>query len=248
MQCPTCGATLPDDARFCGGCGTDLAPPAPLVPSAAQWSPTAPPQPYPVAQMPPAGYPPSPGQPVFGTQPPAPRANTALIVGIAAGAAVLLIAGGLAAAFIVLPAMNPAQPPKSVTSARPSTVATSTPTQTAPPATQPETTAIEPPPATPALSEDTASELVLDYLSKAQAGDAADAKALVTAKYLSRITSDYYKLAAKDLRQYELAKVEQGQGGLMVFVKESWDSGVWTNWYLVLLKDGRLVIDDTGTE
>jgi hypothetical protein len=34
----------------------------------------------------------------------------------------------------------------------------------------------------------------------------------------------------------------------MVFVEETWDSGVWTNWYLVVPKDGKPVIDDSGTE
>jgi hypothetical protein len=34
----------------------------------------------------------------------------------------------------------------------------------------------------------------------------------------------------------------------MVFVKETWSSGVWTNWYLVADQGGKLVIDDTGTE
>lgn len=253
MQCPTCGATLPDDARFCGGCGTDLVPPSePVQPAspAAAWSPAATPPPYPTSPVPPPGYPPAPGYQMPGAPPPAPRTNTGLIVGIV----VLLAAAGLIGVFVVLPAMNPGQPAKNTTSTQPSTGATSGPSQT-PTATQSETTNPEPPPselnpepATPTLSEATASELVIDYLSKAQAGDAAGAKALVTSKYISRITSDYYEIAAKDLLQYEVAKVEQGQGGYTVFMKESWSSGTWTNWYLVVLKDASLVIDDTGTE
>ena len=35
MKCPVCNAELPSTARFCGGCGTTLAPPPPTAPEQA---------------------------------------------------------------------------------------------------------------------------------------------------------------------------------------------------------------------
>ena len=259
MQCPTCGATLPDDARFCGACGTDLAAaagPAPMQPTAPMPAAAVPP-PYPAGQTAPPGYAPSyptaPGQPVPGAQPPEKRKNTGLIVAIVAGVLVLLLACCGVGIFAALPAIRAYLAAKVITSTPPSTEAPSDQSQTGPPATQPETTttqpeATNPAPSAPVLSKATAIALVGDYLDKAKSGQTAAAKAMVTSKYRSRITSDYYRLAAKDLNQFELVKVEESQGGYMVFMKETWSSGVWTNWYLVVLKNGKLVINDTGTE
>ena len=36
MKCPVCNAELPSTAKFCGGCGTTLAPPPPSLPVAAE--------------------------------------------------------------------------------------------------------------------------------------------------------------------------------------------------------------------
>ena len=42
--------------------------------------------------------------------------------------------------------------------------------------------------------------------------------------------------------------LDLGEGGYLVFVKEKWSEGTWTNWYLVVKKDGKLMIDNFGTE
>ena len=197
-----------------------------------------------------------------GAQPPEKRRNTGLIVGIVAGVLLLLLACCGVGIFAALPAIRAYQTAKVITSTQPSTTAPSNQSQTEPSATQPEATTTQPEatnpapsssetnpaPNAPTLSKSTAIALVGNYLDKAKSGQIAAAKAMVTSKYRSRVTSGYYKLAAKDLNQFELVKVEKGQGGYMVFMKETWSSGVWTNWYLVVLKDGKPVINDTGTE
>ena len=266
MQCPTCGATLPDDARFCGACGTDLAAAPPMQPTAPMPGAAVAPAPYPTAEAAPPGYapgyPPAPGQPVPGAQPPAQRRKTGLIVGIVIGVLVLLLACCGVGVFAALPAWRAYQSVKNVTTVPVSPESPAGQSQTEPSATQPDAGTAQPgatnpapsagqtnlQPTTPTLSQATAIALVGNYLDKAKAGQTAAAKAIVTSKYRSRITSEYYKLAAKDLSQFEVVKVEKGQGGYMVFVKETWRQGVWTNWYLVVLKDGKLVINDTGTE
>jgi hypothetical protein len=41
-QCPTCGASMPRDARFCGACGSESRPTAaPAAPAAAEQAPVA---------------------------------------------------------------------------------------------------------------------------------------------------------------------------------------------------------------
>ena len=259
MQCPMCGATLPDDARFCGSCGTDLVAPAqPTPPAQPHVQPTMPaaaaPPPFPVDQAVPPGFPAAPAAPVPGAQPPQRKRNAGLIIGVVAGALVLLLICCVVVA-IAIPAFMAYQTSKNGTVTPSSTESPAEESKEDPNATEPEMTNPEPPasemnpePTAATLSDATSNELVIDYLGKAKAGRTPEAKALVTSKYISRITSDYYDLAAKDLKQYEVVKVEPGQGGYLVFVKEAWGSGVWTNWYLVVLKDGKLVIDDTGTE
>ena len=267
MQCPTCGATLPDDARFCGACGTDLAAAPQPVPPPAQPAapvPLAAPQYPPPSQTPPADYPPAYGAPTPDAQPPARKRNTGLIIGIVVGILVLCTLCSCVSLYFGIPAYVAFRGVESATSTGSATQAPGTSSQSGPPtaeqpttepgATTPEKSATEPAAepspetANPTLSEDSAKALALDYLGKANAGRTTEAKALVTSKYLSRVTSDYYDLAAKSLKQFEVVKVEKGQGGYLVFVKETWSSGVWTNWYLVVLKDGKLVINDTGTE
>ncbi len=241
MQCPTCGATLPDDARFCSACGTDLTAAPQLVPPPAQ----------PEASVPEA-------------QLPARKRRTGLIIGIVIGVVVVLLLCSCVGLFFGIPAYVAFRGVQSATSSGSSTQSPGVSSQGEQPATEqptaepgattPEKPATEPATkpspeaATPELSEAGAKAVVLDYLGKANAGQTAAAKALVTSEYLSRVTSDYFDLAAKSLKQFEVVKVERGQGGYLVFVKETWSSGVWTNWYLVVLKDGKLVINDTGTE
>jgi len=223
MQCPTCGATLPDDSRFCGACGTDLA-----TPSAGE----------PV-------FPPEPRGPVPGPPAPGRKRNTGLIIGIVAGALVLLLMCCVVAA-IAIPAFTAYRAARAVSATQPDAESSAA----KPDATNPEPPASEmsPQPTAAVLSEESAKQLVLDYLGKAKAGQTAEAKAVVTPTYTSRITSDYYDLIAKDLQQFEVVKAEQADSGYRVFVKETWGAGVWTNWYLVVLKNGKLVIDDYGTE
>ena len=43
-QCPACGATMPQDARFCGACGSESQPTA-AAPDAAEQAPATPPPP-----------------------------------------------------------------------------------------------------------------------------------------------------------------------------------------------------------
>ena len=237
MQCPTCGATVPDGVRFCGACGTDLA---------------AAPQPVP----PPV----QPTVPAPEAQAPARKRHTGLIIGIVVGVVVLLLLCSCAGLYFGIPAYIALMGAQSATSAGSATQPPGASSQSEQPtaeqptaepgATTPEEPATEPAPepAAATLSEDSAKAVTLEYLGKANAGRTAEAKALVTSKYLSRVTSDYFDLAAKSLKQFEVVKVEKGQGGYLVFVRETWSSGVWTNWYLVVSKDGKLVINDTGTE
>jgi hypothetical protein len=178
------------------------------------------------------------------------------VVGIVIGTVVLLLLCCSLGVFAGVPAYTAYRAAKVAGQSSPSAEVPSGQTQTSPAPAQPEAAnpapaapeATNPEPAAPTLTEATANALVLDYLGKAKGGQTAEAKALVTSKYTSRITKDYFDLAAKDLQQFEVVKVEQGQGGYLVFMKETWSSGVWTNWYLVVLKDGKLVINDTGTE
>jgi hypothetical protein len=209
--------------------------------------------PFPAAQTAPPGYPPAPGQSFPGAAPPEHKRNRGLIIGIVVGVVVILLMCCIVVA-IAIPAFVSYQAKKNISTTQPATEPSAQESKEEPSATEPQATNPEPPasemnpePAAAVLSDLTAKQLVTDYLDKATAGQAAEAKALVTSKYLSRITSDYYDLAAKDLKKYEVVKVEQGQGGYLVFVKETWSSGVWTNWYLVVDKDGKLVIDDNGS-
>jgi hypothetical protein len=207
----------------------------------------------PAAQTPPPGYAPAPGAPAPYGQPPAPKKkNTGLIIGIVVGVLLLLTLCAGVGVYLGIPAIIAFQGAKG-RSGGSVTQPTITSGQSDSAATEPGAPAAEPPATEPApqsatLSEATAKQLVTDYLGYANLGDKAKAKALVTDKYLTNITSDYYDLAAKDLKVFEVVRVEQGDGGYVVFVKETWSSGVWTNWYLVVDKGGKLVIDNTGTE
>lgn len=250
MQCPTCDATLPDDARFCSACGSNLVAPA------AGAQPAAPaPAPAPAANAPAPAAPvpaPVPATPGPGAQAPQPKRNVGLIIGIVVGVVVLLLFCCIITA-IAIPAFVAYRDAKSRSTTQSTTDSSATGSQSGQITTEPEKTNPEPPasemnPEPQALSEATAKQFVLDYLGKANAGQSAEAKSMVSSKYTSRITSDYYDLAAKDLQQFAVVKVETGEGGFVVFVKETWTSGVWTNWYLVVDKDGKLVIDDYGTE
>jgi len=280
MQCPRCGANLPDDARFCGACGTDLSGAAPTqqmpqapapagvpYPDPAQHQLQAPPpgqeQHSPAYQPPSQGY--APPQPFYPQQS-APKKRTGLIVGIIVGVLVLLLAMcGIGGALVYFPMFKTIQEVKTgsaATSSGTSSVPNASSTQgdattSKPTATNPESppaNAQQAPDASPSepaavsLTKDSAIELVGTYLDNAKSGEKSAAKAVVTSHYLDQVTADYYSLAAKDLQQFEVVKVEKGQGGYMVFMKETWKQGVWTNWYLVVQKSGKLVIDNTGTD
>lgn len=269
MRCPRCATTLPDDARFCVACGTQLAggrpeapqpagqPPGPFsAPSQAQWLPASP-------------IPPLPSPPPRG--PDAPGSKTGLIIGIAAGVLIALLVFGGIGAFVTYRAMKPESSSElseatvgdgsTTTAGSSATGGSSTsvepPATTAPLPTDPEppTTATPQPtspPPTPkpqvSLTEASAIDLVGNYLDDAKLGNSSKADAVTTSRYRSRKTPDYYQLAASDLEQFEVVNAQTGQGGYLVFVKEQWSSGTWTNWYLVVKKNGALVIDDTGTE
>jgi len=79
-------------------------------------------------------------------------------------------------------------------------------------------------------------------------GDSAKAKAVTTARFRAEKTSDYYSLAEHNLQEFGMVDTQKGEGGYLVYVKEKWSEGTWTNWYLVLKKDGKLMIDNIGTE
>jgi len=251
---------LPDHARFCLVCGTQLAGGPPEVPQPAG-QPAGPP------------YPPSPTQwlqPVPPPPPPRPQAasgsKTGLVVGIVAGVLILLLGIGVFSAYVAFKPPSSAEESGvgaqssttselstaggSSTSVEMPSTTTPQPTNTEPPTTvaavEPATTTVTNPPVS--LTEASAIDLVGNYLNDAKQGDSSKARAVTTSRYQSRITSDYYKLAANELEQFEVVNAEKGQGGYLVFVREQWSSGTWTNWYLVVRKNSVLVIDDTGTE
>lgn len=222
MQCPRCGAPLAAaDDRFCGACGFDL--------TSSRYTPN-----------------------------PAPaKRRSGPILGIAAGV-LLLFAGLAAAAVLLLPKLWPVVPTKpTVTSPAASGSASTSAQGGTTSATNSRTTIAVTPtasrspqvtaPPTVTLDRASAIDLVGTYLDDAKSGRTSTARAVVTSKYLSRIASNYYALVEKDLIHFEVIKVEKGQGGLLVFVKEKWRQGTWTNWYLVIKKADRLVINDTGT-
>jgi len=252
MQCPNCAATVPDGAAFCPACGSKVA-------GATQPMPNAPPPPPP---GPPVAPPPLQAQAAAGApSAPSSRSKTGLVIGIVIGFVVLLLMCGVGWALFAQ-ALVPKSgtdfselPAGSESSALSETVtATEAIAPTAPAAAAPE----PPPAAAPAqepapvpdasLTEANAIDLVMTHLQDAMNGDSAKAKAVTTARFRAEKTSDYYSLAAHDLREFGMVDTQKGEGGYLVFVKEKWSEGTWTNWYLVVKKNGKLVIDNIGTE
>jgi cytoskeletal protein RodZ len=264
MQCPNCAATLADDARFCSACGAPQA-----------GGQLASPQPTQQLTTPLAAT--SATQPVSSESKPTSKAGLVIgiVVGVLV---LLFACSGVGAFFVyraLTPrpsASLSGAPVDAGASARSSTssagvsmpgdsatvdgqAATGTPQPTPAPKAvtpaapaAPANTAPSPEPKVVSLTKAAAIDLVGNYLNDAKEGDSASARAVTTSRYRSRITADYYKLAADALEQFEIVDTEKGQGGYLVYVKERWDSGTWTNWYLVVAKNGALVIDDTGTE
>jgi hypothetical protein len=103
-------------------------------------------------------------------------------------------------------------------------------------------------PAPPALTREQATAAVTAYLAHAKAGRRDQARAMTTERYRSRMVGDYYALARENLRDWRVRDAEARDGGWVVTVVETWSDGDWVNWYLVTAKDGRTVLDDTGTE
>src|SRR5262249_61033695 len=79
MKCPVCSAELPATARFCGSCGTTLAPapqpPSPPHPSPPQPLPPPPPPPMHHAEPRPLMRPP----PTYGAPPPSIEKNSKML-------------------------------------------------------------------------------------------------------------------------------------------------------------------------
>jgi len=207
--------------------------------------------------------------PQTGAAPPSARSSgskTGLVVGIVAGVAVLLLLCGIGGvlftrALVPKSGTNFSQLPESVASvtvsesvsASETTVAAAAATTTPqpPPVAAPTAPAAEPAPApapTVSLTKSSATDLVMTYLQDAMNGDSAKAKAVTTARFRAEKTSDYYSLAEHNLQEFGMVDTQKGEGGYLVYVKEKWSEGTWTNWYLVLKKDGKLMIDNIGTE
>ncbi|MEI7813231.1 MAG: hypothetical protein WCJ13_00380 [Coriobacteriia bacterium] len=251
---------MPDDAVFCATCGGPLASaPPPLLGGAPP--PPAPPGSQPVAP------PPMPAQ--AAAAPPSTRSSgskTGLVIGIVVGVVVLLLLCGIgwvffARALVPKSGTDFSQLPASVgsvtasgsVSASETTVAAAAAATTPepPPIVAPTAPAAEPAPEpapTVSLTKSSAIDLVMTYLQDAMNGDSAKAKAVTTARFRAEKTSDYYSLAANDLKEFGMVDTQKGEGGYLVYVKEKWSEGTWTNWYLVVKKDGKLVIDNIGTE
>lgn len=95
LTCRACGATAPDEARFCPTCGNALAPAAPPAPEAG----TAPPLPAEPGWGPVPPYQPGPPLPGMGTSGPGPRPLGVLLVSLwNMGVGALVVVVGLALA------------------------------------------------------------------------------------------------------------------------------------------------------
>ena len=72
MYCPTCGKQVPDDSKFCEGCGANLVAPADTAAPAAPQPEAMPEPPQPVVEAAPAqpAYVPPPAAPVYAAPPP----------------------------------------------------------------------------------------------------------------------------------------------------------------------------------
>lgn len=98
LTCRACGATAPDDARFCPTCGNAL-PALPVAPASPPPEGEAAMPPAPTAWGPPPPYPPAPGLP--GLPGPGPRPLGVLLVALwNMGIGVLVVLAGMAIATV----------------------------------------------------------------------------------------------------------------------------------------------------
>ncbi|MEI8084131.1 MAG: hypothetical protein WCI74_20010 [Actinomycetes bacterium] len=181
------------------------------------------------------------------------RASTGLFAGLAVAAVALVVIAVVAVVVLTrntsdttVTAPNTVWP--SITATVPTVAAAPTVTVTPTPVITTTVPAPVPEPELP-LNDVNAAAFVTTFLNAAKAGDVAQARAMTSSTFASRKTADFYALAARELGPFSLVSVEGNPTrGYSVFVKEKWTSGTWTNWYRVVKVNGKLVIDDTGTE